>query len=357
MTLGYSLLHFLTDGLCAFAMFGRFSSSPDWYIYMLLYNFCAFALQLPFGAVVDVILERCRKVHTRVPFFTCVLGLFLTVSGAFTHPVILGLGNALFHVGGGIDTMREDRRKKKKGALLGIFVSPGAVGLYLGTVFGKGELSEHYALSVFVLGILMALSAAALYFYLRRNDREDTGNDETVLLNASDKKDAVSVKMLLLAAVLLFTVVVIRSYTGMNVPFSWKQGFVMGLICVIAVASGKACGGILSALFGMKRVMITTLILSAVLYYFSSLPVCGVLALFTFNMTMPMTLYLLAEKTPEYSGTAFGLLTLALFVGFLPAWGRVKPLMTGNLLGAVMSLISLVLLLTALTLIRKEGRS
>ena len=50
MTMLYALLHFLVDGVCAWAMLGRLGGGMEAF---LLYNFCAFALQLPLGALLD----------------------------------------------------------------------------------------------------------------------------------------------------------------------------------------------------------------------------------------------------------------------------------------------------------------
>ena len=47
MTALYSVLHFLVDGVCAWAMLGPLAGGMESY---LLYNFCAFVLQLPLGA-------------------------------------------------------------------------------------------------------------------------------------------------------------------------------------------------------------------------------------------------------------------------------------------------------------------
>ena len=97
MTMLYSLLHFLVDGVCAWGMLGRFRGFDA----ILLYNFCAFVLQLPLGAVLD------RFGRRRMPMVFAAAGCGLTLLGACTSPLLLGLGNALFHVGGGVDVIRD----------------------------------------------------------------------------------------------------------------------------------------------------------------------------------------------------------------------------------------------------------
>ena len=46
----YSLAHFWVDLSCALLAFRTLSASPDFALCLLLYNFCAFALQMPPGA-------------------------------------------------------------------------------------------------------------------------------------------------------------------------------------------------------------------------------------------------------------------------------------------------------------------
>ena len=70
----------------------------------------------------------------------------------------------------------------------------------------------------------------------------------------------------------------------------------------------------------------------------------GIAALLLFNMTMPITLYLLVSKLPQLSGFCFGLLTFALFLGFLPEYFGLRAIVNGNIIGSVGSIISLLLL-------------
>ena len=49
-----SVAHFCVDMACAALFFGRLDRSAHWWLYMVLYNACAFALQLPPGAGLNV---------------------------------------------------------------------------------------------------------------------------------------------------------------------------------------------------------------------------------------------------------------------------------------------------------------
>ena len=91
--------------------------------------------------------------------------------------------------------------------------------------------------------------------------------------------------------------------------------------------------------------IVMTLLLSALFYAFGDHMISGLLALFFFNMTMPVTLYLLAQQMKEMPGFAFGILTFGLFIGYLPILygciGKEAPFP----LGTIVSLASLFLLL------------
>ena len=53
VTVIYGTLHFFVDFCCAFFLLGMLLESENLYYYFLIYNFCAFALQMPFGLLAD----------------------------------------------------------------------------------------------------------------------------------------------------------------------------------------------------------------------------------------------------------------------------------------------------------------
>ena len=316
----YSGLHFLVDFACAHAMFRLFTHGPEGYANILLYNFCAFALQMPLGTIMD----SCPANWKRLPAVVSTLGVMLTILGSFTHPIVLGLGNALFHVGGGVDVIREDHSRKLAGRALGVFVAPGALGLYIGT-----QLAASVDITL-LLSFSMILLTIPLFF-LRVGDEVADAPSRSV--NRS------------IALVCCFVVVILRSYVGMAVAFPWKQTLGLGLAAVISVVLGKAAGGLCAARFGTRNTVVVSLVLAISCYFLGNHAVFGVGALFFFNMTMPITLYQLVLRFPKLPGFCFGLLTFGLFLGFLPVyWGVVLPV-TGMALGAAGSLLSLALLL------------
>ena len=391
LTFSYSLMHFLEDGLCAFAMYTVFLHKPDGYLFILIYNFCAFALQMPIGALCDLLREKQKDSRGRFRIFplssvTAVVGIFVTFFGALTHPAVLGIGNALFHVGGGLGTIDEDRKKGLRGQALGIFVAPGAMGLYLGTVIGKVTPEGKFGIGL--LAILFAFMIATMILYMglflaerkrlaaelmrrkaakeaaaRAEVSSDKAMPEERVTTASDMAEDPETGSLrgrpftglaFLAALLCFLVVVLRSHVGMSIGFSWKQGIGIGVLATAMVVGGKMLGGIFSAHIGRKITVVGSLALAAVFYLFSGNIVCGLLALLFFNMTMPITLQLLVDRFPHLAGFQFGLLTFALFIGFLPTWFRLQNPLPGNLTGLLLSLGSLLMLFGAVLLLHRE---
>ena len=106
----------------------------------------------------------------------------------------------------------------------------------------------------------------------------------------------------LLAVISLFIVVCLRSYVGMLLDFPWKAEKSWGLILICAIVLGKACGGILADAIGSFKASFLSLGISAILFVFSQYPVAGILAVFLFNMTMPITLWAVARILPGAKG-------------------------------------------------------
>ena len=323
----YSAGHFWVDFSCALLMFSQLLNRPEWSLCVLLYNFCAFALQMPLGLLADRI-SRNSLVAGVGCFF--VLAGWLTSTAALLSAVLAGIGNACFHIGGGIDVLNESTRRS---AALGIFVSPGAFGIYFGTLFGK------------TLDIFWLVPATGLLLFgllLPGVDRTLRGS-----LNSGNVPYTLELStQAVWALICCFIVVILRSWLGLLFQFPWKTGG-WSLVLICAVVFGKAAGGFLSDWLGMRRGAIVSLGMSGVLFLFSGNPLAGSAAVFLFNMTMPMTLWAAARILPGGKGFAFGTLTFALFLGFLPTYlGWELP--GGNVVYALGAGLSLAVLLMGL---------
>ncbi|MCM1577720.1 MAG: hypothetical protein NC078_02820 [Ruminococcus sp.] len=306
MTAAYSVAHFFVDMACAFIIFRSVYDGRG--EILLYYNFCAFALQMPLG----VLFDRYGRGHLGAAAGCALIGAaypFMSLMGAnIMAAVMLGVGNALFHLGGGVYVLDE---YKSSGAL-GVFVSPGAVGLYLGTVWGKGT-----KVLPAVMMWVMFIWGAALFLLPKVLRLEDTAGSPAKFTESPGKmpKGAVT------ALVMFTAVVVLRSFGGFTVSLPWKaalQG--AALAAVAATALGKAAGGYASDIFGKKAAAAVSMGLAAVLYIFSGNIIAGLFAVFLFNMTMPITLRAAADIMKGGRGFSFGLLTFGLFLGYIPLY-------------------------------------
>lgn len=317
----YGLAHFWMDLSCAFLLLRTLAGGPQWMLCLLLYNFCAFALQMPLGLLAD-------RWDRNGP--AAAAGCLLTALACLSPlpvltAVIAGTGNALFHLGGGIDVLNAGG---ERAAALGVFISPGALGLYIGTIWGRGGAPW---LGLAPLGLLL-LAALILWQCPKTAEGFRSGNAPPDLTWPRGSG-------ILLP---LFLVVVLRSYMGMNQTFPWKGQWT--LVLTLALVLGKTAGGFLMDSLGPRRAAGASLGLAAALYLASALPLPGTLAVFLFNMTMPVTLWAAARTMPGAKGFAFGLLTFALFLGYLPSYLGWPSLLAGPAAYACAALLSLALL-------------
>ncbi len=322
MTAACAAGHFFVDFLCAWGVFFLYLGDSRWQEATLLYNFCAFALQMPIGLLAD----RFRQTRTFAAAGGALVALacLLPRSAGMSFALIAGVGNALYHVGCGAAVLHA---YPHRAGPLGLFVSPGAFGVFFGALLGKAGAAV-------LLPGLAGLAGCCLLVWLLSRGLEAPPMDACTAAAPGG------------ALICLFLVVCLRSCLGFLFTFPWKTG-AWAIAAVCAVVLGKTAGGYLSDRVGAKRTSLGSLGLAVLGFLLSSNPLCGVLAIFLFNMTMPITLRAAADALPGLRGFSFGLLTFALFLGFLPIWQGVS-LPDGGWFLALGALASLGLLLPGL---------
>ena len=299
------------DFACAFLLYQEVYGTEYWYFSLLIYNFCAFALQMPLGLLAD----RWNR-NALCAALGCLLAALAFGGGNFPVlcAVTAGIGNGLFHVGGGIDVLNISGDKS---SALGIFVSPGALGIYLGTVMGRqGSIQELTIISILLAS---AICICAIQYIPLRSFHSS---------NRPLSFEGAGSSAVLAAIACLFLVVCLRSYVGMTMNFSWKGQGNWGIVLVLAVVFGKMAGGIFADRLGALKASGISLGIAAVLFLLSANPLAGVGAVFLFNMTMPITLWAVARLLPGSKGFSFGLLTFGLFLGFTPVYLGAEPLLS-----------------------------
>lgn len=297
----YSLGHLLVDLFSiGVLMAGLFRSSATFLQivpYVIFYNVLAFGLQPFIGYYCDI---------KQNPHLLALAGTILVLLGFYVstifYPLALlmaGIGNAMFHIGAGVIVLNI---APGKATYPGLFVAPGAIGVYLGTMLGKVDSP--------LLGIisLLLMMVIILIYFLKQGDLPLYWNGikpqrwhQTALM-------------------FLLLVVASRSFVGFAINYSWKQNLPLALLLVAAVVLGKAFGGVIADRFSLRSVGTVSLLFSIPLLFLGeNFFIFGMLGMLAFNMTMPITLVGIANILRRYPGFAFGLTCLALLIGALPA--------------------------------------
>lgn len=320
--------HFLVDGLCICCMFlltGLYSSCFSVYgdcvgmEAVFLYNVLAFMSQPLTGLIAD----RMEKCHWLLVWSSLLLTMavalawllsmlvraskFSTDDAALEYllmlvALLLGVGNSLFHVWGGKQTVVKAGNDLRA---LGMFVSTGALGLAVGLVFRSWLLLYALLLAIVFLAVT----------YVRWDD-----GSQVVTYSEKAWPQWLSPMNAWVAVVLLMLFVGYRSFAGE--VFSKGITKTQELILVIGATSmlGKMAGGWIARWMGILRSLMVILagVVLCLLFRGNSKLVL-LLGIFLMNCTMPVTLYLANEVLPRREGLAFGLLVAALMLGYLLA--------------------------------------
>ena len=191
----------------------------------------------------------------------------------------------------------------------GIFVAPGAVGLFLGTLLGESGFSALWtgALLLIMFSLLLLVHEAPVP-QLRDSPQHPLGRGRLILP-------------------LLLISVAMRSLLGLAFSFPWTSSPALAALLVLAGALGKGLGGVLADRFGWMRTAVCTLTMSIPLLMFGTAShVEKMLAMFLVAATMPVALAAVSDSLPREPAFAFGLTGFALLVGALPGFSHLRPL-------------------------------
>jgi len=298
---------------------------------ILFYNIIAFGLQPIIGYVCDT--------YKRIPI--AAYGYLLLIIGLFSMNIptisiiLMATGNACFHIGGGIDSLRYAEGKMVRS---GIFVSSGALGVVLGTLAGKSNFLSMY----FPVGLLLI---CIILFFVFCSKQIDPQCLKTTFAITNPKLRFETI--ILLASISI----IIRSYAGSILPIEWRTTTILFLFPAIGAFIGKASGGYLADKFGAKRIGIMSLTLAAILLSLGYMnPWIYLIGIAFFNVSMSITLCSIASQLNKNPGLAFGITTLALLCGNVPTFFFTPPLIPVTF--ALLTIFSVI----CLQLILKGGR-
>ncbi len=310
----YCAAHALVDASCAALVFsasaaGRIPAAVA-LVAVVLYNLLAFASQPVLGWFVNDA-STARK-WARVGALATVAAFFggMTEMGIWPAIVLAGLGNAVFHLGGGVLALQA---QPGRATIPGLYVAPGAAGLAAGVWMGSNQWFAW--LPGLVLLIIVPLLRGVPSSAGRLPQQSHAG-----------------IPVFMAVTGLLFAVVAMRAFVSSGIALPWRiePWLLAGLTA--AIVGGKAAGGVLADRYGRVPVGVGALVLSAPLLALApGSASAGIAGMFLFNMTMPVTLVAIADLMPEKPGFAFGLTCLALIMGGLPVMlhltGTITPVL------------------------------
>ena len=163
--------------------------------------------------------------------------------------------------------------------------------------------------------ITLLLGGIVVVCLLKENEEEKVEPAHVITYVFQKEEDNRTVYSIVLLFCML--AIGIRSYVGsmITVKTDWF------LWPAIFACMGKAFGGVLADRFGVRKIALGSLAISGIcLWIPGDIVVIRLMGVFLFNFVMPITLYILYEQFAHQPGFAFGLSTLALFLGILPGY-------------------------------------
>jgi len=304
-------LHFCVDGLCLCCLYLVTTGIQDLLRYSVVYNVLAFLTQPLTGMLADRVKQRHWILLASIILLilavietVCVI-VFCPAASVFmlvVLSVLLGIGNSLFHVWGGKETAVRTGNDIRA---LGVFVSTGAFGLAVGSVFLSRAL---------MFGLLLGICILALaYLCIDTANYIDTKEIET-------ERKEYSTPLVWAVLILIMLIVAGRSFLGESFSREIDKTPMVVLLIGALTMMGKMAGGWLVKWMGM----VTSIILLV-----AGVTIClaakgnhigiALAGLFMVNCTMPITLYWANVMLKGREGLAFGLLAASLIPGYLIA--------------------------------------
>lgn len=323
----YFYIHFVVEVLCFFVLARLAGDSTFLWMAPLLYDALAFVPQAVIGYVSDKF-PKIKMGYIGVIFLLTGFILFgLGLVNTYISLSILCLGNAFLHIDGAEVTLRTSNGKLSHSA---IFVSGGSFGVITGKLLGTSNLS---------FWILVGLGLSMIPFIILANMYKDDIKDDVLKFDYANKK--MNGGIIILLAVF---VVIVRGYMGYGIPTSWNKTVYQSILLYCSMGLGKALGGILSDMYGVKKVAILSSLLALPFLLFGdNLMIVSLIGVLLFSMTMSITLALIASVLKKAPGLAFGMTTIGLFIGTVPIFFFKLTTVVAN--GIVISIFTLLCVL------------
>jgi hypothetical protein len=328
-----AILHFFVDFFSVYALLAFHLSGELAAILILVYDALAFLPQPLFGAI----FEKSRHMA-----YLGSLGCLLVVVGALipeaiTAIIFFGIGNAIFHVCEGKLVLD----KSEKSAPLGVFISFGSIGLALAMSFSNFYVFLALLFLFIILAILncfVPYTKAIPFVY-----QPQEGHASTMIL----------------ALVLIVVGVFLRGFFGQYTQYAWPANSLSslnGLWVGLAIFFGKAIGGFLLDSFGSIPLIVLSVILSFVGYFFPSSLGLSLMGIVGVNLLMALTMEFMRRATPSSTAFGFGLLAASLLLGYEAGFALRSYAAFQNWLDPILIILNGASLIVVFSFLKGDGR-
>ena len=294
----YAFVHLSLETAC-FRYLYRVAGDTDFWMLALLYDAFAFVPQVFAGMLQD----RFPRLRLGAIGSALVI-LALTIPQPFAGLIPLTAGNAMVHVAGAEASVRGANGKT---APVGVFVGAGSFGVLLGRILGSSGTLPWLPF------VLMSTSLVLSLVFPAQNALARPANGFERHVSDSHPAGAVTL--------LIFVTVTARAYVGYAIPTAWKVSVWHTVVLFLVMGAGKGAGGFLADRFGARKTALLSLAAALPLLILGNRTAAVSLAgIFLFSMTMAVSYGILLARFPNRPGFAFGVTTVALFLGSLPAF-------------------------------------
>ena len=335
----WGMIHGCNDFASGFMLsFLMFQQSETPIIYFLLYSIIAFGGQLPLGLWID-------KTHQikDLSLFSLTL-LFFSILIFFIHPlsgiILIGIASAGIHVAGGSVCLLLNENKVGS---LGLFTSPGVIGLTLGILSGNNSIL------ILLIPLLIGLIFSYLIlknefpFYLKQKE-----NNQHLL----DHHDYIMLGILLFMTFRSFIYDIVNHLSQQS-----ENGI---LIIGVSAFIGKIVGGFAADKIGWKTWVYITLPLSFILFQFGKENIYMIaFGIACLQSSVPLTIMLMNKSIPSMPGsaTALSLGTSIIIAGFplfvMKTDTFFKIAFKNNIAHLILIIVAIIICFTIFILIKK----
>ena len=334
----YFFIHFSCEVACFYFLFSRLNDNPLWWILAMLFDALAFLPQTIFGVLQDKFAALPFGIIGAILIFIALIVPFDIIS-----LIVIGLGNALLHIDGAEHTLHGSKGKITPNA---VFVGGGSFGVITGQLLGALKIKYLFFIPV---GLILISIALAFIIYKSHDLKSDDGWTGRSLEITSNINQTLFILLIAFA-------VAVRSYIAYALPIEWKKTTFQAILLFSFMGIGKMLGGVFADGIGYKKTTIISLLVALPFLLFgNSIMTLSLIGVMLFSMTMPITVGILIIKLPDNLGLAFGITTVGLFLGIVPALIFTLPsLLSHQIVVLVLSVVALVSILVCL---RKEKKN